>query len=290
MTTFPGVDPFGGGPATVYDLEQPRFEGMPIAGAHRPGYLYTLHRRHGDGYVPGVSEARTGSSGVVVMMEHTGTHIDALCHQADDQLLYGGVPAVVVAGSRGYRELGVETIPPIVAPGVLIDLPRHRGVDRLPERELVGAEELRAALAADGEELRPGDVALVRTGYDALWDEPERYLAAAGVSGDASAWIAGQGVVAVGIDNMAWDVEGAFDETLGVHLPGHVILLARAGVYIVENLDLRGLAAARATRSTFVCTRLKLTGATGSPVSPIAIVPVGGSAAGDPAAAGGGRA
>ena len=71
------------------------------------------------------------------------------------------------------------------------------------------------------------------------------------------------------------DVEGAFDEEYQVHLPGHIILLARAGIYIVENLDLRALAAARAVRSTFVCTRLKLMGATGSPVSPIAIVPDG---------------
>lgn len=271
--TFPAVDPFTGARATVYDLEQPRFEGMPIAGAHRPGYLYTLHRRHGDGYVEGVSEPRTGSSGVVVMMEHTGTHIDALCHQADRQTLYGGVDAARAAGSRGYAELGVETVPPIVAAGILIDLPRHRGVDVLPEREQVGAEELRRALAADGETLRPGDVALVRTGSDALWGEPERYLASAGMAAGASAWLAEQGVAAVGVDNMAWDVDGAFDEEYGVHLPGHILLLARAGIYIVENLDLRGLAAARATRSTFVCTRLKLTGATGSPVSPIAIVP-----------------
>ena len=273
MATFPGVDPFGGAGATVYDLEQPRFEGMPIAGAHRPGYLYTLHRRHGDGYVEGASEARTGSSGVIVMMEHTGTHIDALCHQADRQMLYGGVPAAAVAGSRGYAELGVERVPPIVAAGILIDLPRHRGVDFLPEREEIGAEELRRALAADGETLRPGDVALIRTGYDQLWDDPDRYLASAGMSSGASAWLAEQRVVAVGIDNMAWDVDGAFDEAYQVHLPGHVILLARAGIYIVENLDLRDLAAARAVRSTFVCTRLKLTGATGSPVSPIAIVP-----------------
>ena len=273
MTTFPGVDPFTGAGATVYDLEQPRFEGMPIAGPHRPGYLYTLHRRHGDGYVEGESEARTGSSGVVVMMEHTGTHIDALCHQADRQTLYGGVDAAAVAGSRGYAELGIQTAPPIVAAGILIDLPRHRGVDILPEREEIGAAELRAALAADGETLRPGDVVLVRTGYDALWNDSDRYLVAAGMAGNASAWLAEQGVIAVGIDNMAWDVEGAYDEEYRVHLPGHVLLLARAGIYIIENLDLRGLAAARAVRCTFVCTRLKLTGATGSPVSPIAIVP-----------------
>ena len=270
---YPATDPFGGGSALVYDLEQPRFEGMPIAGPHLPGYLYTLYRRHGDSFVEGQGEARTGSSGVVVMMEHSGTHIDAHCHQAEDGMLFGGVRAAEIAGSRGYRRLGVEEMPPIVAPAVLIDLPRFRGVDTLPAEEPIGAEELQVALAATGETINPGEVVLVRTGTDRYWNDPERYLRAAGMTGDASEWLASLGPIAVGADNMAWDVDGLYDDRYGIHLPGHLILLVRAGIYIVENLNLAELSAAGATRFTFVCTRLKLTGATGSPVSPIAIVP-----------------
>src|SRR5262245_57446891 len=68
--------------ARVYDLEQPRFFGMPVYPTHRPGYFYALHRRHRDGFDPANHGPRTGSSGVLTMIEHTGTHIDALCHQA----------------------------------------------------------------------------------------------------------------------------------------------------------------------------------------------------------------
>ena len=94
------VDWITGEPVTVYDLEQPRFYGMPVHEAHQPGYFYSLHRRHNDNYRPDTLGPRTGASGVIVCMEHTGTHIDAICHQAADQVLYGGVNAVEVATAR----------------------------------------------------------------------------------------------------------------------------------------------------------------------------------------------
>ena len=75
----------------VYDLEQPRTAGMPVHPNHRPGYAYFLYRRHRDAYAPKQRGPRTSASGTVVMMEHTGTHIDALSHQAADLRLYGGV-------------------------------------------------------------------------------------------------------------------------------------------------------------------------------------------------------
>src|SRR5437588_10635277 len=77
--------------ARVFDLEQPRFAGMPIHPAHKPGYFYALHRRHRDTYRPEQHGPRSGSSGVLTMMEHSGTHIDALCHQACNLQFHGGV-------------------------------------------------------------------------------------------------------------------------------------------------------------------------------------------------------
>src|SRR4051812_2166773 len=71
--------------ARVYDLEQPRYAGLPIHPNHGPGVSLTLHRRH----ERGAPERRTGASALLVMAEHTGTHIDALCHQAYDGRLFG---------------------------------------------------------------------------------------------------------------------------------------------------------------------------------------------------------
>src|SRR4051794_31495309 len=93
--------------ARVYDLEQPRFFGMPIHPAHRPGYHYALHRRHGDTYRPEAHGPRSSASGVLTMMEHSGTHIDALAHQACGLKLFGGVPVEGVETPAGFTRLGV---------------------------------------------------------------------------------------------------------------------------------------------------------------------------------------
>lgn len=260
-----------GRPVRVFDLEQPRFEGMPIAGVHQPGYLYHLHRRHADAKVTGPAGRRSSASGMVVCMEHSGTHIDAPCHQAENGVLWGGIPAETVSTARGFTRLGIEETGPIVAPAILLDLPRMMGVDDLAADTPVSAADLQRCAETQGTPVEPGQVVLVRTGTARHWHDPERYLRAAGMLGDASQWLADKGVRAVGADNMAWDIESVFDEDLGCHLPGHIILLARNGIAIIENLNLEDLSANAVHRFTFICTPLKLTGATGSPVSPIAI-------------------
>jgi 4-oxalocrotonate tautomerase family enzyme len=76
--TLPELD----GAARIFNLEQLREEGMPVFPAHRPGYSYLLHRHHEDEYED--TKPRTSASGVIICMEHTGTHIDALCKEAGD--------------------------------------------------------------------------------------------------------------------------------------------------------------------------------------------------------------
>ena len=70
---------------------------------------------------------------------------------------------------------------------------------------------------------------------------------------------------------MAWDEVGVVDSELNVTLPGRVILLIRNGIYIIENLFLDELAHSQCYEFTFICLPLKLRGATGSPVRPVAI-------------------
>ena len=67
-------------------------------------------------------------------------------------------------------------------------------------------------------------------------------------------------------------LEGVVDPELKVALPGHMILLVRNGIYIIENLFLEELARDQCYEFTFICLPLKLQGATGSPVRPIALV------------------
>jgi kynurenine formamidase len=259
-------------PRRVYDLEQPRTSAMPVHPAHRPGYLYQLHRRHRDTYLPERHGPRSGASGMVIMMEHTGTHIDALSHQACELRLYGGVEVTPqVETMTGFTVHGIEAMDPIVARGVLLDVCAAKGQDVLPARYRITPADLEAAARFGDVRVEAGDALLVRTGYAKLWADEARYLAAAGVSREGSLWAGARGVRCVGCDNMTWDEIEERDPESGASLFGHLHLLAQRGIAIIENLDLEGLSRDRCYEFLFVCTPLKLVGATGSPVRPIAL-------------------
>ena len=248
--------------ARVFDLEQPRFAGAPTHPAHAPGFNYFLHRHH----APGAGEARTGASGIIVTPEHSGTHIDALAHQAENLTLHGGLGLEGVQTSAGFKKLGVDSMAPLIARGVLLDV---AGESRLQPDYAITPEDLERAMRAD---IGEGDVVLVRTGFGALWSKPAEYLHAAGVSAAGCRWLVAKRAGAVGADNMAFDLmTGERDPELNATLPGHILFLVRAGIPIIENLNLEELARAKVYEFAFVCLPLKMRGATGSPVRPIAI-------------------
>lgn len=257
--------------AKVYDLEQPRFHGMPIHPVHRPGYFYSLHRRHRDNYQPAVQGPRTGASGVLTMMEHSGTHIDALCHQACDLKMFGDLPVEGVESPTGFKQLGIETVPPLLGRGVLLDVAGWKRQTMLPEAYGITADDLRKCADAQRVEVHSGDVLLVRTGFATLWNDESRYLRAAGVSKSGTLWAAEHGVVAVGADNMAWDAPDERDPETGAALFAHAFLLPKKGIYILENLTLEELARDRCYEFGFVGVPLKFVGATGSPIRPLAL-------------------
>jgi kynurenine formamidase len=257
--------------ARVIDLEQPRFQGMPIHPSHKPGYFYALHRRHRDTYQP-ATHPRSGASGVLTMMEHSGTHIDALCHQACGLKVFGNVDSDSIETPIGFKELGIEHVPPLLTRGVLLDVATWKGVEVLPRDYSISADELIACAAAQKVAVQKGDVLLVRTGFDTLWHDEAVYLQAAGVAKSGTLWAAEHGVVAVGADNMAWDAPKDVDPETGANLFGHIHLLTRKGIYIIENLDMRELAALKQYEFAFVGIPLKFQGATGSPIRPLALI------------------
>jgi kynurenine formamidase len=252
--------------ARVIDLEQPRFPGMPMFPANAPNYTFMLHRRHEQGL-----ESRTSAAGMIMAADHAGTHVDALCHQAENMQMFGGV--AVSAANQGPGGLGIlsaESLPPMIRRGVLIDLVEARG-DRLPPRYLVERDELAAAAERQGVAVRPGDVLLVHTGWGAAWQDPD-YISGGGMARSSGEWAAEHEVYAVGADNMSWDLPGYIDPVLGHSLPNHTILLVRAGILMFENLLLEELAATGVREFIFISLPLKLVGATGSPTRPVAII------------------
>src|SRR5262249_39408131 len=145
---------------------------------------------------------------------------------------------------HGFTQLGIETVPPLLGRGVLLDVATWKQQTYLPPHYSISAEELQACAVAQNVEVRAGDILLVRTGYATLWDREEQYLQAAGVARSGTLWAAERGVMAVGADNMAWDVPGERDPETGATLFAHAYLLPQRGVYILENLTLEELAQA----------------------------------------------
>lgn len=255
--------------ARVFDLSHPLFQGMPQSPNHPP-FRMVLARRHGDMVRPDGSSA---ANELIVTGGHVGTHIDALSHVSFRGRLFGGVDAGEAQTGGRFRQLGVEGVPPIFCRGVLLDVAGWKGVEALPGGYGVTAEDLRATAEGEGVSVQAGDAVLVRTGWARYWGEAERFVGlTTGVPGpDASAaeWLAERGIRLTGSDTIAYEqVPPGEGHRL---LPVHRILIYEHGVHICEALELEELAAARCYEFLFVALPLRIVGATGSPIRPVAI-------------------
>ncbi|WP_067482179.1 cyclase family protein [Actinomadura hibisca] len=207
---------------------------------------------------------------LVVTPHGTTTHMDALCHMWSGDELYNGHPAGRVR-SYGAGRCGIDKAGPVVARGVLFDVPALRGVPHLEAGDRISPEDLEAADV----ELRPGDVAVVRTGWPLVWqDGPDAYWAGQpGLDADAGRWLAERDVCMVASDNAAiggLNEHQLADEGLADDL--HMILLWRHGIHLAEMLWLEELAATGRTDFLFVAAPLRIEGGTASPINPLAVL------------------
>jgi kynurenine formamidase len=253
----------------VFDLAQPLHPKVPHS-PNQPGFQYALIRRHGDMVR---TDGGSAANELLVTGGHTGTHVDALAHVSHAGLLHGGVEAATVQGSQGFSEHGIDTLEPVIARGVLLDLPGLQGVPRLAPGQPITADDLAAAAAYGGVEVSTGDAVLVRTGWAQLWDDPTAFISAdGGVPGPteaAATWLADRGARITGSDTTAYEQITA--ERGHALLPAHRVLLVERGIPIVEMLNLERLAAAGVREFAFVLAPLPIVGATGSPVRPLAV-------------------
>lgn len=204
------------------------------------------------------------------------SHLDALCHVLFDGGLYNGEPASSVTPD-GARALSVEAARDgIVGRGVLLDVPRLRGVPWLEPGAQVSAADLTAAETAQGVRVRPGDVLLVRVGHRprrrelGAWDASR---ARAGLHPTAVRFLAERQVSVLGSDG---NNDTAPSAVAGVDFPVHVLAMHAMGLHLMDYLQFEELtrACARAGRWSFFCVvaPLRLPSATGSPVNPIAVL------------------
>lgn len=254
----------------IFDLGQPLEPTIPVSPNHPP-FRTALMRRHGDTVR---ADGSSAANDLFTSGTHVGTHVDALSHVSLNDHLFGGASASEAQKGGRFATHGIEQMPPLVCRGVLLDIPRLKGVDCLEPEQAVTASDLEAAATAQGVEVREGDVVLIRTGWPKHWLDPVFFLGHdTGVPGpDSSAahWLSEHGAVCTGAETVAFEqIIAGRGHTL---LPVHVHLLVEAGINIIEMLNLTDLAAAGVSEFTFVLAPLKIVGATGSPVRPLAVV------------------
>lgn len=263
------LDAVAGG-IEVYDLAQPLESSIPVSPNH-PGFRMALLRRHGDQVR---ADGSSAANELLVTGGHVGTHVDALAHISLHDRLHGGASASGAQRGGRFSTHGIETLAPAVCRGVLLDVPRMRGVESLGPGEAVSAADCERAAAWAGVDLRAGDAVLVRTGWARHWDDPVRFsgleAGAPGPDESAAQWLAEREVALTGGETMAYEqILPGRGHSL---LPVHVALLVEHGIPIVEMLDLERLAADGVHEFVFVLAPLKLVGATASPVRPLALV------------------
>ncbi|MGW1025307.1 cyclase family protein [Streptomyces sp. NPDC002577] len=204
------------------------------------------------------------------------SHLDALCHVLFDGRLYNGLPASSVTPD-GAGSLSLDVVRDgVVGRGVLLDIPRSRGVPWLEPGDHVTAGDLAAAETAQGTRVGPGDLLLVRVGHRRRrrelgpWDSAR---ARTGLHPTAMRFLAERQVALLGGDGNNDTAPSAVAE---VAFPVHVLAIQAMGVHLMDYLQFEELAPVceQNGRWTFLCVvaPLRLQAATGSPVNPIAVL------------------
>jgi kynurenine formamidase len=264
---------------TVYSLAVLHYEGMQVPGPMVP-YTLSARIRHGD--LKEIAPASAAAE-IITMSAHTATHIDALCHvgefqNADGELdpngevrIFAGegktVPAAHLGTYTGQQYLSVAEMPPIVTRGVLLDVAGYKGVAVLPDNYAITVEDIQGTLVRQETEVRAGTAVLVRTGYyQHLREDNLVYRdSIAGLGLDAAQFLLEQGMTLAGADTMSVEALPPMSH------PVHRLLIVHNGVTHLENVYLEELAEQHVYEFLLIVTPLRLLGATGSWVHPIAI-------------------
>ena len=271
----------------TYELGHVYEQGMPLYG-ERPMYMTVTpppEPSSGEGGIS-LTEYFTGYIGQI------GTQFDGLGHQAgniemDDgsyeTVFYNGFTANDLFGNNrgrdGVEALGIENMKPIITRGILIDVAGYKNMHPLPAAYEVTMEDVRGALDRQGmseDSIEQGDAVLFNYGWAVNWDNPSKYndsyvgvgenQGSPGIFAEVTRWLISKKISVVGADSCCVEVRPR---------PGpenvHRMLFLGEGIPMIENMELRELAADESYQFLFLALPERLKGATGSMIRPIAV-------------------
>jgi kynurenine formamidase len=242
----------------------------------RPAAHYMIHRHETE-----LAEGAPRFASDYLASEFHGdsfTHIDALCHVSYQGKLYNGKPASSVTGRGAALQDITAFAHGIVGRGVLLDIPRLRGVPWLEPGEAVGPEELEAAQKSQGVSLGPGDILLFRTGHHRR--RLERGPWNNGYDGEGKAGLHVTALLPLHERQVAVFLPDGDGETVpsqveGVAYPIHLLQIVAMGMVCADSLQFEELVQVCEQEKLWefmvVACPLRLPGGTGSLINPVAI-------------------
>jgi kynurenine formamidase len=200
-----------------------------------------------------------------------GSQIDGLGHAGVDSVYYNGTPAADFMKPDGLTKFGTHIYPPIVTRGLMLDMAMCARKDLLEAGTAFKKEDIEACAKKENVSIEKGDVVLFNTGWISLVgkDNDRFNKGEPGLGITGAEYLANVGVMAIGADNWALEVLPAEIQGEAFHI--HQILLAKSGIYILENMDTRELAKDKGYEFMFALGPARITGAVQAIINPIAI-------------------
>jgi kynurenine formamidase len=226
-------------------------------------------------------EAMAGVADYFAISPHgfATTHLDALCHVFWRGKMYNGFDAGEV-GSHGARKCSIEVARQgIVSRGVLLDIPKIKGVEWIEPGQHIFPDDLDAAEKDHGVRVEEGDVLLIRTGRTKRraakggWEPPRGPLPdMPGLDVSCLPWIHERKIAILGSDGVSDVIPSGYDDIM---LPIHIGTLVVMGIHLIDNADLEALVQQCARLGSYefqlAVAPLFLKRGTASPINPIAV-------------------
>ena len=200
-----------------------------------------------------------------------GTQLDSIGHIQIGDRLYNGLTTAQVVEAWGLNRYGIETIPPIVTRGILVDVATYKKVARLQQGYVITVADLKGALEQQKIDLRRGDAVLIHTGWGSLYGKDnEQFLAGEpGCGLEAVQWLYSQHIAITGADTWSYGPVPGEDSERPFLVPQ--IMYVQMGLFGLENLATEELAKLKMYEFLFVLTHGKTRGSTAAVVAPVAI-------------------
>jgi len=200
-----------------------------------------------------------------------GTQLDSIGHIQVGDRFYNGWTARDLVSTGGLDRFGMETVPPIVTRGLVVDIAAYKGVERLDKGYVISVADLEGALAREGLSIGPGDAVLFHTGWGGLWGKDNATFLSGepGPGMELVQWLYDKRIAVTGADTWSYGPVPGEDPERPFLVPQ--TMYVKMGLFGLENLATERLAERGVHEFLFTLTHSRTRGSTAAVVAPAAV-------------------